>query len=70
MRVCVWGGDCLEDDSSFEEKEKHQSTAALFPSRFHPQPVTSEGRVFDMRVNNMLPGKRSVCVFTAPRAPR
>lgn len=35
--MCV----CLEDESSFEEKEKHQSTAALFPrvlTRLHPQP--------------------------------
>lgn len=31
--------------------------------------VSSECRVFDMRVNNVAAGKCSVCVFTAPRTP-
>lgn len=30
-------GGCLEDDSSFEEKEKHQSSFLRVLTRFYPQ---------------------------------
>lgn len=79
----VWGGDgggggagCLYDDFSFEEKEKHQSSAGFcegFNTALSPVVcvvVSSECYVFDMRVNNVLAGKCSVCVFTALHTPR
>ena len=70
------GGCCLYDDFSFEEREKHQSSAGFlwgFNTALSPVVcgvVSSECYVFDMRVNNVQAGKCSVCVFTAPHTPR
>lgn len=75
VAVMVVGG-CLYDDFSFEEKEKHQSSAGFcegFNTALSPVVcvvVSSECYVFDMRVNNVLAGKCSVCVFTALHTPR